>query len=89
MSDAQHDLQALRAHPGHPGEEAPRTELLNAVASTAPRRTGRARFCLNGHLDVVGPGEQAWRRPPFDGAIDHGGKLCLRVLELKLFHAFT
>ena len=24
----EHDLAALRAHPGHPGEEAPRTELL-------------------------------------------------------------
>src|SRR6201991_2739662 len=32
----QHDLAALRAHPGHPGEEAPRAELLT-VTATLPR----------------------------------------------------
>lgn len=67
----EHDLSALRAHPDHPGEEAPRTELVNAIAFTPPV-AGRPRICLNGHLDVVGPGEQPWQRPPFGGEIEHG-----------------
>ena len=67
----EYDLHALRAHPDHPGEEAPRTELLNAIASTPPV-AGRPRICIDGHLDVVGPGEQPWARPPFGGEIEHG-----------------
>lgn len=70
-SVVEYDLDALRAHPDHPGEEAPRSEVLNAVAST-PSVAGRPRICLNGHLDVVGPGEQPWERPPFGGEIEHG-----------------
>jgi acetylornithine deacetylase len=66
----EHDLQALRAHPEHPGEEAPRAELLGATATL--RHDGAPRLCLNGHVDVVSPGEQPWSRPPFDGAIAQG-----------------
>src|SRR3712207_1890225 len=46
----EHDLAALRAHPGHPGEEAARTELTGAVA-TLGADEGAPRLCLNGHLD--------------------------------------
>jgi acetylornithine deacetylase len=66
----EHDLAALRAHPDHPGEEAERSELVGAQATLD--RPGRPRVCLNGHLDVVGPGSQPWSRPPFGGAIAGG-----------------
>jgi acetylornithine deacetylase len=66
----EHDLAALRAHPGHPGEETARTELVGAQATFATGRTGAQRVCLNGHIDVVGPGEQPWRREPFSGDVE-------------------
>jgi acetylornithine deacetylase len=68
----EHDLAALRAHPGHPGEEAPRDELLGLTATVAGARPGAPRLCLNGHVDVVGPGDGAWERPPWSGAVDGG-----------------
>ena len=64
-----HDLAALRAHPGHPGEEAPRDELWGLTVTAG---AGDARLCLNGHVDVVGPGEQPWERDPWSGAIEGG-----------------
>jgi acetylornithine deacetylase len=64
-----HDLEALRAHPDHPGEEAPRHELWGLTVTAG---AGDARLCLNGHVDVVGPGEQAWERDPFSGAVAGG-----------------
>lgn len=69
----EHDLAALRAHPDHPGEEAPRTELVNAIA-TVPARNGerRRRVCLNGHIDVVSPGDSPWTRDPFSGLVEDG-----------------
>ena len=66
----EHDLRALRAHPEHPGEEALRTELVGAEA-VAPG-TGEGRICLNGHIDVVSPGDQPWSRDPFSGEIHDG-----------------
>ncbi len=65
-----HDLAALRAHPGHPGEEAPREELwgLSAtLAGGAPRR-----ICLNGHVDVVDPGTVPWQYGPWSGIVEDG-----------------
>jgi acetylornithine deacetylase len=64
-----HDLAALRADPGHPGEEAPRDELWGLTVTAG---AGEARICLNGHVDVVGPGDQPWRRDPWSGAIEDG-----------------
>lgn len=70
----EHDLAALRASPGHPGEEAPRSELVGAVV-TLPGSDPRApRLCLNGHLDVVAPGTEPWRRDPWSGELE-GGEL--------------
>jgi len=71
----QHDLAALRAHPGHPGEEAPREELWNLAASVqAPDGPPRApRLALCGHVDVVGPGTVPWTHGDANsGAIDGG-----------------
>jgi acetylornithine deacetylase len=66
----EHDLQALRAHPAHPGEESLRTELVGAQAVVPG--TGDGRICLNGHIDVVSPGDQPWPRDPFSGAVEDG-----------------
>ena len=66
----EHDLPALRRHPGHPGEEAARDELLGldvTLPGTAP-----GRLCVNGHVDVVGPGTVPWRHGPWSGAIADG-----------------
>jgi acetylornithine deacetylase len=65
-----HDLAALRAHPGHPGEEAPRTELWGLTATVAG--SAPLRICLNGHVDVVGPGTVPWRLGPWSGALEDG-----------------
>ena len=66
----EHDLQALRAHPDHPGEESLRTELVGAEAVVPG--TGDRRICLNGHIDVVSPGDQPWSRDPFSGDVEDG-----------------
>ena len=66
----QHDLPALRAHPDHPGEEAPREELWGLTATLAGGAPGR--ICVNGHVDVVGPGTAAWRHGPWSGALEDG-----------------
>jgi acetylornithine deacetylase len=65
-----HDLAALRAHPGHPGEEAPREELWGLTATLAGTAPGR--IALNGHVDVVGPGRAPWRLDPWSGALEDG-----------------
>jgi acetylornithine deacetylase len=65
-----HDLAALRGHPDHPGEEAARDDLWGlavTLAGGAPRR-----LCLNGHVDVVGPGTAPWRHGPWSGAVEDG-----------------
>jgi acetylornithine deacetylase len=66
----EHDLGALRAHPDHPGEEAPRDELWGLDATLAGGAPGRV--CLNGHVDVVGPGTAPWRHGPWSGAVQDG-----------------
>ena len=70
----EHDLEALRAHPDHPGEEAQRSELVG-VTVTLPG-TAPGRVALDGHLDVVpgGPpprleGDRLWGR----GSVDMTG----------------
>jgi acetylornithine deacetylase len=66
----EHDLAALRAHPDHPGEEAPRTELVTLDVTLRGTRPGR--LCLCAHVDVVGAGNEAWRHGPWSGAIEDG-----------------
>ncbi len=53
------DLAALRVHPDHPGEEAPRTELHNARIRL-PGPDGAPRLALCGHVDVVDAGTVPW-----------------------------
>jgi acetylornithine deacetylase len=66
----EHDLAALRAHPDHPGEEAPRDQLLGLSVTLPGTRPGR--IALNGHVDVVGVGNEPWTHEPFSGAIADG-----------------
>ncbi len=66
----EHDLTALRAHPDHPGEEAPREELLGLSVTLPGTRPGR--IALNGHIDVVGVGSRPWAHEPFAGTIADG-----------------
>jgi acetylornithine deacetylase len=66
----EHDLAALRAHPDHPGEEAPRDELLGLSVTLPGTRPGR--IALNGHVDVVGVGSRPWSYEPFSGEIADG-----------------
>jgi acetylornithine deacetylase len=66
----EHDLAALRAHPDHPGEEAPRDELLGLSVTLPGTRAGR--IALNGHVDVVGVGSRPWTHEPFSGVIADG-----------------
>src|SRR5919198_4100338 len=74
-------LAALRADPGHPGEEAPRDELWGLTATVAG--SAGPRICLNGHVDVVGPGTVPWRLGPWSGALE-GGRLHGRgALDMK------
>ena len=63
----EHDLAALRAHPGHPGEEAPRSELLTLAVTLRGSLPGR--LCVCGHVDVVAPGTEHWRHGPWSGVI--------------------
>jgi acetylornithine deacetylase len=65
-----HDLAALRRHPLHPGEEAPRDELLGLTVTLRGGRPGR--LCVNGHVDVVGPGAAPWRHGPWSGVLVNG-----------------
>jgi acetylornithine deacetylase len=71
-----HDLEALRGHPDHPGEEAPRAELYGLVVTVpggARRADGApARLALSGHVDVVGVGTAPWSADPFSGAVAGG-----------------
>ncbi|HEY6760211.1 MAG TPA: M20/M25/M40 family metallo-hydrolase [Baekduia sp.] len=88
-----HDLDALRAAPGHPGEEAPRDELLTLTA-VLPGRAGAPRLCLNGHVDVVGPGAEPWSRDPFGGAIADGwvhgrGAVDMKGAVIAALHAMA
>jgi acetylornithine deacetylase len=75
----EHDLDALRAHPDHPGEEAPRTDLYGLVVTVpgGARRGGGApgRLALCGHVDVVAAGAEPWSSgggDPFSGAVAGG-----------------
>jgi acetylornithine deacetylase len=85
-----HDLAALRRRPGHPGEEAERTELWGLTASLAGGAPGR--LCVNGHVDVVGPGTEPWRHGPWSGALEDGvlhgrGAVDMKVAVVAALHA--
>jgi len=59
-------LDEITARPDFPGMEVPRTEAWGVVARL-PGRGGRS-LMLNGHLDVVPPGDRnAWSDDPYSG----------------------
>jgi len=79
----EHDLDALRAAPGYPGEEAPRSELVGAVVTLPGADPAAPRLCLNGHLDVVRPGTETWERDPWSGAIADGAVHGRGAVDMK------
>jgi acetylornithine deacetylase len=88
----EHDLDALRAHPGHPGEEAPRTELLTLDVTLPGTLPGR--LCICAHVDVVGPGSEPWRHGPWSGAIEDGfvhgrGSVDMKGAVIAALHALA
>ncbi len=88
----EHDLAALRAHPDHPGEEAPRDELLTLAITLPGKRPGRIALCA--HVDVVGPGTAAWARGPWSGDVDgrwvHGrGSVDMKAGVIASLHALA
>jgi acetylornithine deacetylase len=65
------DLPALREHPDYPGEEVSRTEAWGLVGSSAS--TGTPALVLQGHVDVVPPGDRAaWSSDPFTPTLRDG-----------------
>jgi acetylornithine deacetylase len=85
----QHDLAALRAHPGHPGEEAPRDELWGLSVT---RPGGPGRICICAHVDVVPPGTEPWSLGPWSGAIEDGclhgrGSVDMKAGAIAALHA--
>ena len=88
----EHDLAALRAHPDHPGEEAPRDELLGLSVSLPGTRSGR--IALNGHVDVVGVGNEPWTHEPFSGTLADGhvhgrGSVDMKGAVIAALHALA
>ncbi|WP_308297083.1 MULTISPECIES: ArgE/DapE family deacylase [unclassified Streptomyces] len=74
------DLDELRAHPGFPGAEAEREEAWGLVGVTPDGGDGPT-FVLQGHVDVVPPGDPAsWPGDPFvprvSGDVVHGRGAC-------------
>ncbi|MGW1258938.1 ArgE/DapE family deacylase [Streptomyces sp. NPDC002513] len=76
----QADLPALRAHPDFPGTEAPREEAWGLAATTPDGHDGPT-MILQGHVDVVPPGDpRQWIGDPFtprvEGNLVHGRGAC-------------
>ncbi|MFE0451037.1 ArgE/DapE family deacylase [Streptomyces sp. NPDC058914] len=74
------DLPALYAHPAFPGTEAPREEAWGLVGHTPDGGDGPT-LILQGHVDVVPPGDlAAWDGDPFvprvRGDVVHGRGAC-------------
>jgi acetylornithine deacetylase len=76
------DLSALQADPAFPGTEAPREEAWGlAAVSPGGESEGRPALILQGHVDVVPPGDPAqWDGDPFvpriRGDFVHGRGAC-------------
>lgn len=73
------DLPEAMSHPDFPGTEAPRTEAWGLVGTTGGQ--DGPTLILNGHIDVVPPGDPAlWAGEPFrprvDGDLVHGRGAC-------------
>jgi acetylornithine deacetylase len=90
-----HDLAALRAHPDHPGEEAPRTELWGLTVAVPGADPAAPRLAIDGHVDVVPPGAEAWTHgSPWSGAIEDGfvygrGSVDMKGAVVAALHALA
>jgi acetylornithine deacetylase len=87
-----HDLAALRAHPDHPGEEAPRGELWGLTVTVGGRGGGRLALCA--HVDVVPGGSAAWRHGTWSGALEDGwlygrGSVDMKGAAVAALHALA
>lgn len=70
------DLEELARHPLF-GAEVERTEALGVVGWTGAPAGGRD-LMLNGHIDVVPPGDAgAWTTPPWEPVVRLGGRLAV------------
>jgi acetylornithine deacetylase len=66
------DLQELTTADGFPGTEAPRSEAWGLVGTQAGA-SDRPALVLQGHVDVVPPGDLAhWRTAPFEPTLRQG-----------------
>ncbi len=88
----EHDLAAVRALPGYPGQVNARSELIGVEVVVRGRSEGAPRFLLNGHLDVVEPGALPWSRDPWSGEIADGrlhgrGSLDMKGAVVACLHA--
>jgi acetylornithine deacetylase len=72
------DLPGTAADPDFPGQEVERTVATGLVGrrpGTTPTTKGARRVMLNGHIDVVPPGDvEAWSADPYSGRVE-GGRL--------------
>jgi acetylornithine deacetylase len=76
-----HDLDALRTHPDHPGEEAARDALWGLAVTLPGRAPGR--LAINGHVDVVGPGTAPWTHGPWSGEVRDGRVYGRGAVDMK------
>ena len=66
------DLDEIQAEDDFPGMEVERDEAWGLVARLPGRGDGRS-LMLNGHIDVVPPGDLgAWTTDPYSGTVDSG-----------------
>src|SRR4051794_5252660 len=65
-------LESLRAAADYPGEEVARDRLVNVSIRAVGVDPNAPRLCLNGHIDVVPPGQQPWTTPPFSADVRDG-----------------
>jgi acetylornithine deacetylase len=87
-----HDLAALRAHPDHPGEEAPRDELWGLTVAAGGDADRRLALCV--HVDVVAEGSAAWRHGSWSGALEDGwlygrGSVDMKGAAVAALHALA
>ena len=76
------DLDQVRAHPAC-STEIPRDEAVGLVG-TLPGSGGGRDLILNGHVDVVPPGDEAlWTHPPFSGHLVDGRIYGRGALDMK------
>jgi acetylornithine deacetylase len=88
----EHDLAALRAHPGHPGEEVPRGELWSLTVEVGG--SGAGRLAVSGHIDTVPEGTVSWRHGPWSGALEDGwlygrGSVDMKGAVVAALHALA